>query len=55
LKYLSNEKMTNSSLRERFGIGEKNYPAASKIIRDTLNEELIKESNKTKEYIPIWA
>lgn len=55
LKYISNEKMTNSSLRERFGIGEKNYPAASKIIRDTINKGLIKESNKTKEYIPIWA
>lgn len=55
LKYLSNEKMTNSSLRERFGIGEKNYPAASKIIRETINDGLIKESNKAKEYIPNWA
>jgi predicted HTH transcriptional regulator len=55
LKYLSGEKMTNSSLRERLSIGEKNYPAASKIIRDTQDERLIKESNRAKEYVPIWA
>jgi len=55
LKYIQGKRMTNESLRERFGIQKSNYPAASKIIRDTLNMKLIKESNKSKEYVPIWA
>jgi len=55
LLWVSNRRMTNASLRERFGIGEKNYPAASKIIRATLDEGLIKESDKGKEYVPGWA
>jgi len=43
LKYLSQEdKMTNSSLRERLEIPESNYPAASKIIKLTLNKNKIK-------------
>lgn len=29
LKYIEGARMTNASLRERLGIGEKNYPAAS--------------------------
>ncbi len=55
LKYVENSRMTNSTLRERLGIGEKNYPAASVIIRDTILRRLIKESEKPKEYVPIWA
>ena len=61
LKYVSNEKMTNQSLRERFKIKEKNYSVASRIIRDTINEGLIKEdepdnkSRKYASYIPFWA
>lgn len=56
LKYLSkNGKMTNTTLRERFGINESNYPAASKIIRMTLDKGLIKEAEKSKEYMPWWA
>jgi predicted HTH transcriptional regulator len=43
LKYLSGEeKMTNSSLRERFNISEKNYPMASKIIKLALEDDKIK-------------
>jgi predicted HTH transcriptional regulator len=53
--------MSNQSLRDRFNIEEKNYPMISRIISDTLSEELIKESdpnNKSKKYtkyVPIWA
>ena len=32
-----------------------NYPTASKIIADTIKKEFIKESEKPKEYVPIWA
>jgi len=55
LKYVENKRMTNTSLRERLGINKTNYPAASAIIKLTIEEGLIKESEKPKEYVPIWA
>jgi len=55
LKYVENSRMTNATLRERLGIGEKNYPAASAIIKATIGKKLIKESERPKEYIPFWA
>lgn len=61
LRYVSGDKMTNSSLRKRFNIEDKNYPMASRIITDTVTEKLIKvanpESNSKKhtKYIPFWA
>jgi len=61
LKYVSNEKMTNQSLRDRFKIEDHNYAIASRIIRDALIEGAIKEddpdnkSRKFARYIPYWA
>jgi predicted HTH transcriptional regulator len=61
LKFVSNEKMTNQTLRERLGIDEKNYPMVSRIFKETLEAGMIKESNpdniskKLSSYIPIWA
>ncbi|MEO7316033.1 MAG: RNA-binding domain-containing protein [Ginsengibacter sp.] len=61
LKWVSNEKMSNQSLRERFQIEDRNYSIASRIIRDALEEKVIKEddpeskSRKYASYIPIWA
>ena len=61
LKYVSNEKMTNQTLRERFSIDDRNAAIASRIIKDTLAESLIKEddpentSRKFKRYVPYWA
>ena len=61
LCYVSNEKMTNQSLRKRFQIAEHNYSIASRIIRDTLQSKLIKEddpestSRKFVKYVPFWA
>lgn len=61
LKYVSNEKMTNASLRERFGIDSKNYATASRIIRESLLAQVIKEENadnkskKYSRYLPFWA
>ena len=59
LKYVSNEKMSNQSLRARLGIEDKNYPMASRIIRDTLKAKWIKEENSEgsnrHNYIPYWA
>lgn len=61
LFYVSNRLMTNSTLRERFQIPEKDYPVASRIIRDAINAVLIKPAdaeNKSKKharYVPFWA
>ncbi len=61
LCYVSNQVMTNTSLRKRFSIEDKNYSMASRIIADTINEGLIKvydpenRSRKHARYIPFWA
>ncbi len=61
LKYVSNEKMTNQTLRDRFKIEGHNYSIASRIIRDTLEEDIIKEddpesnSRKYASYVPFWV
>ena len=61
LRYVTNEKMTNQSLRERFQLPERKSEAASRIIRETTAVEFIKledpsvKSHKFKAYIPIWA
>lgn len=61
LKYVSNEKMTNQSLRDRFKIENQNAAIASRIIRDALEDGVIKEddpeskSRKYASYIPVWA
>lgn len=55
LKHIEKARMTNATLRERLNIGEKNYPTASAIIKATIERGLIKESEKPKEYVPVWA
>lgn len=61
LKYVMNESMTNQTLRERFGIEERNYPMASRVIKETIEEHLIKlkdpksNSKKFSSYLPFWA
>ena len=55
LKWVENKRMTNESLRERFGIEKQNYSTASRIISETLKAGKIKKSEKPKEYIPYWA
>ena len=61
LKYVSNEKMTNQTLRDRFSIEVHNYSIASRIIDDTKQANLIKDydpdnkSRKHAKYVPFWA
>jgi predicted HTH transcriptional regulator len=61
LKLVSNEKMSNQSLRERFTIDDKNAAIASRIIKDTFEAGMIKEddpenkSRKHRSYVPFWA
>jgi len=60
LKYVNREIMTNTTLRERFGIDPKNSALASRIIRDTVEQGLIRlsdpaSSRKYAKYVPFWA
>jgi len=55
LKYVERKRMTNKTLRGRLGISDVNYPIASRIIAGAIKKSLIKESEKAKEYVPIWA
>lgn len=61
LKYITNDKMTNQSLRERFNIAAENAAMVSRIIKETFEAKYIKEEdldNKSKKYakyIPHWA
>ncbi len=61
LLYVSGKRLSNASLRKRLGISDKNYPMASRIIKDTISVDLIKPhgeagvSKKDASYVPFWA
>lgn len=60
LRYVERDPMTNSSLRARFGIEEKNSAIASRIIRDATEDGWIKpydpdQGKKYARYLPHWA
>ena len=60
LRYVERDPMTNSSLRERFGIAEKNSAMASRIIREAMEDQLVKpydpdQGKKYAKYLPYWA
>lgn len=61
LKYVTNNLMSNQTLRQRFKIADENAAMVSRIIKDTLEAGLIKEvdpenkSRKFVKYLPIWA
>lgn len=60
LKYVQRDFMTNTTLRERFGIEDKNSAMASRIIKDTLSKGLIRchddsVGSKARKYLPSWA
>lgn len=60
LRYVQRDYMINTTLRERFGIEDKNSATASRIIKETLEAELIRPhdetaSRKFMKYVPWWA
>ena len=60
LRYVERNPMTNSSLRERFGITESNAAMVSRIIRETMEDKLVKpydpdQGRKYAKYLPFWA
>jgi ATP-dependent DNA helicase RecG len=61
LKYVMSERMTNQSLRQRFGLAESKSAIASQAIAATVEAKLIKldekvgSSKKYARYVPFWA
>jgi ATP-dependent DNA helicase RecG len=61
LMYVTNQRMTNQTLRDRFKMAELNATTVSRIIRDALESHLIKPeypdstSRKFVRYLPFWA
>ena len=60
LRYVQRDFMTNSTLRQRFGIEERNSATASRVIKETLEGILIRPydesaSRKFMRYVPFWA
>jgi predicted HTH transcriptional regulator len=61
LRWVCRDYMTNATLRKRLGIDDLNYPMASRIIKDTMDKDLIRlydpdnKSNRTRKYIPFWS
>ena len=61
LKFSNQECMTNTTLRKRFGLEDKQHSKASKIISDTLDKGLIKpadpenKSTRHMKYIPFYG
>ena len=60
LKSVSQQRMTNQSLRERFGLDEEYSNLVSKVIADTIKDGLVKIYDKTNKsprynsYVPYW-
>lgn len=61
LKYVMSERMTNQSLRQRFGLAESKSAIASQAIAATVDARLVKldekvgSSKKYARYVPFWA
>lgn len=60
LRYVSRQPMTNTSLRERFGIGGKNAATASRLLNEAIDAGRIvvqdaRAGNKSRKYLPFWA
>lgn len=60
LRYISHDKTNNASIRERFGIAEKNKAAASRLLKEAVEAGVIvpydpDAATKIMRYIPYWA
>lgn len=58
LKYVSGQRMTNSTLRERFGIDPQNAAQASGVIRQAAQADLVHPADPKHPragYVPYWA
>lgn len=58
--YVQGDRLTNSSLRARFGVPPSSTASISRLIKEAIKNNLIKPldptlSNKHMKYVPIWA
>lgn len=61
LMFVQQKYLTNTSLRERFGIKEENSSMISRLVNEAIKSKIIKlvdpenKSRKHAKYQPIWA
>lgn len=60
LRHVSNQPTNNTSIRERFGISDRNKALASRIIREAVDEGLVVPYDRAAgpramRYVPFWA
>lgn len=60
LRYVNRDFMTNTTLRNRFGIEKKNSAMASRLIKEAVEANVIRPSDeasskKLMKYVPFWA
>lgn len=60
IKFTEGDALTNSSLRERFGVPETSAGSISRLIKEVLGKKLIRPLDPSTaprymRYIPIWA
>ncbi len=60
LRYVSHAVMSNASLRERFGVEEKNKATVSRLIREAVDSGVVQPQDpdaapKMMRYVPFWA
>ena len=58
LRYLSDDRMRNATLRNRFGVAAHNSAQISGVIRHALDADLIRPADHTRPrsgYVPFWA
>jgi ATP-dependent DNA helicase RecG len=61
LRYVTNQRMTNQSLRDRFKLPEAKSETISRVIRDAVDagrvkpEDATSKSKKFARYVPFWA
>ncbi len=61
LRYVTNQKMTNESLRSRFDLPEEKAETVSRTIRETIKARKIRladpeqTSLRYRSYLPFWA
>ncbi len=60
LKYVCRDFMTNTSLRERFGIEPRNSATASRLIKEAIEAGFVKphdpdSARRLMKYVPFWA
>ena len=58
--YVENQFLTNTSLRNRFGLGEESSASVSRLIKDAITEKFIKvfdpeTAKRYMKYVPFWA